>query len=282
MAKISLFNIKKILCLSNIFLFSSVFGFASAVNADVEGIPFNSSFPTAQYPYAQAPDGCSGWQSTKEVRDTWGSVSFTGACNTHDKCYYTRGSNWNTCNERFYSDLRAACERDLRISTPLGKLPPDPVRLTACYQIATAYYVGVQGGVASGVHKEAQDKQRKYEEWVASVKKSDGVFRLSNGAIFFTNGRDAYCTYQNMEHFSFAANKLLRPASSFPSLRNDGPCPVILPEGNYRQLDGLIFFSNGKDAFCSYSRVPGGSIRQLNGTVPYDRLMRNDGLCAGQ
>jgi hypothetical protein len=116
----------------------------------------------------------------------------------------------------------------------------------------------------------------------SSFELSAGVYRLADGAIFSTNGRDAYCTYQNMDHFSFAADKSLRPATSFPSFRNDGPCPVILPVGNYRQPDGLIFYSNGRDAFCSYRRVPGGSIRQLNGPVPYDRLMRNDGVCAGQ
>jgi hypothetical protein len=109
-----------------------------------------------------------------------------------------------------------------------------------------------------------------------------GNYRLADGTIFYSNGKDAYCTYQNMEHWSFAANNELRSASSFPSLRNDGPCGVSLPAGNYRQPDGLIFFSNGKDAFCAYRRVPQGSIRQLNAPVFYDRFMRNDGVCAGQ
>jgi hypothetical protein len=208
MAKMSPLNIKKILCLSNIFLFSSVFGFATAVNADVEGIPFNSSFPTAQYPYAQAPDGCSGWTSTKQVRDNWGPVSFTGACNTHDKCYYTRGSNWNTCNERFYSDLRAACERDLRISTPLGKLPPDPVRLTACYQIATAYYGVVQGAVALGVFKEAQDKQRSYEEWVATIRNPSFSWSQA-GAI---SGMACTRIYEEADPHAWSDNFLCAPS----------------------------------------------------------------------
>jgi hypothetical protein len=107
-------------------------------------------------------------------------------------------------------------------------------------------------------------------------------YRLGDGTIFFSNGRDAYCTYQNMEHWSFAANKELRSANSFPSLRNDGPCGILLPAGNYRQPDGLIFFSNGKDAFCAYRKVPQGPIRQLNAPVFYDRFMRNDGICADQ
>jgi hypothetical protein len=175
-------KIKNIFCLSNIFLFSIVSVHADPVQADVNGIPFNAQFEKAEYPYAQAPDGCSGWTSTRQVRDNWGPVSFTGACNTHDKCYYTLGSNWNTCNERFYSDLRAACERDLRTSVrvpaptlrdPLRTrrvdLPPDPVRLPPCYAIATSYYGVVQAGVAFDVFKDAQSKQKEYNEWIASI-----------------------------------------------------------------------------------------------------------------
>ena len=158
------------------------------VRADIDGIPYNSEFPKAQYPYAQAPDGCSGWNDPKEVRDTWGPVSFKDACNQHDKCYYTVGSKWNTCNERYYSDLRTACERDLRtaVRNPItGKkyyLPPDPVRLSTCYGIATTYYSGVQVGVALDVFKDAQRKQKKYDEWVASVRA--GASRASSAPVF--------------------------------------------------------------------------------------------------
>jgi hypothetical protein len=108
-------SIKKIISFSSIFITTVAFNYSDIAYADVNGIPHNDRFPKAEYPYSQAPDGCSGINGPKEVRDTWGPVDFTGACNTHDKCYYTLGSNWNTCNERFYSDLRAACERDLRM-----------------------------------------------------------------------------------------------------------------------------------------------------------------------
>lgn len=171
--------LKTIVRLSSTFLAVGAFSYSNVSFADVEGIPYNSNFPNAQYPYAQAPDGCSGLQSTREVRDTWGSVNFTGACDNHDRCYYTRGSNWNTCNERFYSDLRAACERDLRVwvppvtvrgvvITPGFHTPPEPTSLRACYAIASGYYAGVQAGVLLDVFNTAQGKQRRYEEWVAS------------------------------------------------------------------------------------------------------------------
>ena len=109
---------KKRLHLSVITWTLCIFGYASIAYADVDGIPHNRDFDTAQYPYAQAPDGCSSWNSDHPewMKDTWGPVNFSGGCNTHDKCYYTLGSNWQSCNERFYSDLRAACERDLRTS----------------------------------------------------------------------------------------------------------------------------------------------------------------------
>jgi|GEM_PF-4006251 len=180
-------GISKFTRLSSIFITIGALSSSSIAYADVNGIPFNPDFPNAEYPYAQAPDACSGVtnrpDSNGEIRDTWGPVDFRGACNTHDKCYYTVGSNWNTCNERLYSDLRAACERDLKISfnVPAPTLsdplrtrrvdgPPDPARLSACYTIASGYYAGVQGGVALGVFDKAQDKQKRYESWVASVK----------------------------------------------------------------------------------------------------------------
>ncbi|WP_449420615.1 tachylectin-related carbohydrate-binding protein [Phormidium nigroviride] len=173
--------LRKIIYLSSISLAVGAFNYSNISYADVEGIPYNQEFPNAQYPYAQAPDGCSGWQNTRQVRDTWGPVNFTGSCDNHDRCYYTLGFNWNTCNERFYSDLRAACERDLRVwvppvtvkgvtITPGFHTPPEPASLRACYAIASGYYGGVQAGVLLDVFNEAQNKQRRYEEWVASIR----------------------------------------------------------------------------------------------------------------
>jgi hypothetical protein len=106
-------------------------------------IPYNPDFPKAQYPYAQAPDGCSGWSDPEQIRDTWGPVNFEPACNKHDRCYYTYGSSWQRCNEEFLKDLEDACWNDLRVCvppltvegveiTPEFCLPPEPVSLAAC------------------------------------------------------------------------------------------------------------------------------------------------------
>ncbi|WP_445174112.1 hypothetical protein [Microcoleus sp.] len=203
-------SFKKFVRLSSAFFATSAFSYSNVAFADVEGIPSNRDFPNAQYPYAQAPNGCSGPWGTSEVRDSWGPVNFTGACDNHDRCYYTSGSKWNTCNERFYSDLRTACERDLRIpirrpdpslSDPLrtkvvGYLPPEPASLATCYRLATDYYTGVQAGVALNVFNEAQNKQRRYEEWVASVRNPTGVrIPVNSGNTLVYNRDSGVCTF---------------------------------------------------------------------------------------
>ena len=144
-------------CLS---LASLLLSTQQAASADVDGIPYNPDFPRAQFPYAQAPDGCSGISSPREVRDTWGSVNFTGACNTHDRCYYTLGQNSQACNSEFYDRLRAACERD----TPWYLFA---TALPACYSLASAYYAGVQAGVMLDVFRAAQNLQSSYFSWIA-------------------------------------------------------------------------------------------------------------------
>jgi hypothetical protein len=166
------------------------FSYSNTAHSDTNGIPFNPIFPKAQYPYAQAPDACSGVtdrpDSNGEIKDNWGPVDFRGACNNHDKCFYTIGSNPNTCNKNFLSDLKAACYRDLKISinvpaptlsNPFGTRrvdgPPEPTSLTTCYSIATTYYAGVQAGVQlTSVFIDAQNKQRAYESWVAGFSRT--------------------------------------------------------------------------------------------------------------
>lgn len=142
-----------------------------------EEIPYNPKFPKAKYPYAQAPDGCSGLTNPKRVRDTWGPVNFKPTCNEHDRCYYTLGSNWESCNEQFRIGLLKACKDGLttKTETPLGTISisgeKDP-RFPACVSIATSYYAAVQAGVSFNVFKDAQKLQREYEQYVASIEKT--------------------------------------------------------------------------------------------------------------
>jgi pimeloyl-ACP methyl ester carboxylesterase len=111
-----------------------------------------------------------------------------------------------------------------------------------------------------------------------------GNYRISDGTIFFSNASDAYCTYSSSEHIVLTGNGEIRSADSLPSFRNDGPCPVMLPAGAYRLVDGRIIASNGS-AFCRYvshehyRRRDGRAIRQLNGEVPL-HAMANHFDCA--
>jgi hypothetical protein len=184
----------------------SLMGSNDFAQADVNGIPYNSDFPKAQYPYAQAPDGCSGPTHPHQVRDTWGPVSFNEACNRHDRCYYTANSTWQSCNQRFFSDLRSACERDLRIATRVpaptllepGRtlkvyLPPEPTSLSTCYGLATTYYSGVQAGVVANYFNKAQDMQKRYNSWVAQFSPQPAAsnyqsFRLQTGTALHETG----------------------------------------------------------------------------------------------
>lgn len=152
----------------------------TAIAGSYDPSAYDPKWPNAQYPYARAPNGCGPaiTKDPREIRDTWGPVDFTGACNTHDKCYYTLGTNYNTCNNDFYNRLRAACERDAVIH---GTRIPNPVTLTACYNIATAYAAVVQAGAMSAyldVFNEAQSYQKSYMNYVASKMQEDQSTKL--------------------------------------------------------------------------------------------------------
>jgi len=114
------------------------------------------------------PDGCSSWNDNpKLVKDRWGPVDFTSACNKHDICYYTLGTTAAKCNHNFRNDLYETCRVALRVCTEKnGKqicTPTDPGLYKKCFSVATAAYVVVQGVAWHGAYDKAQDKQRKHE-----------------------------------------------------------------------------------------------------------------------
>lgn len=156
------------------FLDDSMLRLLRSERSDCRSVP--RKFRKAQHPYAKAPDGCSGFQSPREVRDTWGPVNFGPACDSHDRCYYTIGEGWSRCNNNFRKDLTRACERDLRTKipgikiagrriTPDRYLPADPARMAICMGLVATYYAGVQAGVAAGIFDDTQRLQRQYERW---------------------------------------------------------------------------------------------------------------------
>lgn len=143
--------------------------YANAAFADqieVDGvmipIPYHSSFPHAQYPYAQAPNGCGPEGDESVIRDTYpGGVSFRAACNTHDVCYYTLGSNGNTCNEVFLQDLNREC----RETFDLRSLDP---RYNLCLSTAATMYAAVKA-LQNEYFGKAQNLQSNYVNYVAQV-----------------------------------------------------------------------------------------------------------------
>jgi hypothetical protein len=149
-------NLALKVCLSTLALFQATAGFSDRT--------CHGRFPKANKQFAQKPDGCSSWSNNHhQVRDTWGPVDFRKACNDHDKCYYTLGSDPDKCNRKFCTALYKACENDL-----IGGW--DPIRATlaspilgSCYTVATAY-CGAVKAAQDGTFEDAQDMQR---EWLS-------------------------------------------------------------------------------------------------------------------
>jgi hypothetical protein len=138
---------------------------AASNKAEIDNYARANGFPRSDYPYYENVNGCGGegWSETA-VRDSWGKVSFREACNNHDRCYMTLGSDVNACDDNFYKDLRSSCERDSYIRDPFfNEKIPDPATLSACYLIATTYYGSVRA-VGWDWHQGAQAKARRYND----------------------------------------------------------------------------------------------------------------------
>jgi hypothetical protein len=74
-------------------------------------------------------DGCS-WSPDFIIPCPW--VSITPACNNHDECYQTCGSDKSACDSNLYNDIVAICRAN-QLTCPLG----------ACESEAVIYYAAV-------------------------------------------------------------------------------------------------------------------------------------------
>ena len=147
------------------------FAGSSPAVGDHLGIPFNETFSKAQFPYARVLEHCTSWRRPEGLGDVWSSVSFRGACQQHDRCYHTIGAKWGECNRRYLSNLRAACERDLK-KTRLEKGDigePDAEALSLCFNIASLYHAMVQKPVVIKKFRLAQTAQRAYLDYVVEI-----------------------------------------------------------------------------------------------------------------
>jgi hypothetical protein len=161
---------------------------AAPSKAEIDNYARANGFPQSDYPYYENVNECGGegWSSTA-IRDSWGKVSFKEACNNHDRCYMRLGSDLNACDDNFYKDARASCERDSYFRDPIfGKKIPDPATLSACYPIATTYYGAVRS-VGWNWHNGAQKKAREYNNLVQAFSGD------SNNGRFIKNSLSGKC-----------------------------------------------------------------------------------------
>jgi hypothetical protein len=227
-----------------------------------------NGFPRSDYPYYENVNGCGGegWSETA-VRDTWGKVSFREACNNHDRCYMRAGSDLNACDDNFYKDARASCERDSYVRDPIfNRKIPDPVTLSACYPIATTYYTAVRS-VGWNWHKGAQAKARRYRDLVQSYLAtnsgglSSGYFRQSDRPeVYFVNaGSRTSCHVQNpsqMEVYGgFSQVRVVSGDTFRAGAQFSGPC--LWPDGLYRSSDRpeVYYLHNNWKSAC-WVRTP--------------------------
>jgi hypothetical protein len=179
--------LRRIIPFSSCFLLAVAFSYptqAAPNKAEIDNYAKANGFPRSDYPYYENVNGCGGegWSETA-VRDSYGKVSFHEACNNHDRCYMTLGSDLNACDDNFYKDLRASCERDSYIRDPFFDTKiPDPATLSACYRIATTYYGSVRA-VGWNWHNGAQKKSKEYKNLVQNFttqSQTASLFRIRN------------------------------------------------------------------------------------------------------
>ena len=139
-----------------------VFGMPAA--GDILGIPTDPRFASARYPYARIVKGCTAWRQPSRLGPRFSPIDFDGACQKHDMCFHTLGRSWGECNQEFLSDLRLACDRDLKRQRLEAGIPgaPDMQALHLCYDITDLFLVRVQEPSAIRRYELAQKQQFQY------------------------------------------------------------------------------------------------------------------------
>ncbi len=134
-------------------------------------LPFNPNFPTAFYPYASRPDGCSA-EGLQDVYDLANDFSnddewLEEACNAHDRCYYTEGTSSKECNEKFIVEAVDSCNNISNLDTVffIG------MKNTFCgFKGLTVS--SAANACAERYFAEAQRKQKAYNQWVIKYEKA--------------------------------------------------------------------------------------------------------------
>ena len=193
---------------------------------------------------------CDGWTTPGVSCEI---VNFLPRCTTHS------GSNGTKQKRLFHADMA----QDVYIQRQIVE------KVTALLEQEEAGFIDkVEGGSATIIISE----DGSYVEVI-----DEGIYRSPDGSFVSVNNNGALCNFESPAHFEFLSGdyNAVQSASdqAIETLRNDGPCPVILPTGAYRLVDGRIINSNGS-AFCRYvsyehyANQDGRAIKQIEGTIP--------------
>lgn len=134
-------------------------------------LPFNRNFPLAQYPYASKPNGCSA-EELKFVYNLSNIFSnddkeLRKACDRHDKCYFTEGTTYKECNEKFVVDALDTCNAISTEETLLTVGTKNAFCSMKSLSVATGANI-----CAQKYFNEAQKKQKAYNNWVREYEKA--------------------------------------------------------------------------------------------------------------
>lgn len=134
-------------------------------------LPVNRNFPNAFYPYASKPDGCSA-EGLHDVYEDMNRIFnddkwIEKACNEHDRCYYTEGTTSKKCNAQFIIDATDACHNISGTDTVFFM----GVRNTLCGMKALTVSA-IANACSEKYFKEAQKKQKAYNQWIIRYEKA--------------------------------------------------------------------------------------------------------------
>lgn len=121
---------------------------------DIDTALMKRGFPKSDYPYYEAPNGC-----TFSPDSNWfnSGTGFKPACDNHDRCYETVGKSKEACDNTFKADMDKICAT----GTPV----------TGCSATATSYYKIVANISASLFYSSSQTEAKKYQVKVEEFKK---------------------------------------------------------------------------------------------------------------
>lgn len=120
---------------------------------DIDEALKTRGFPASNYPYYEAPNGCSNSPDSNWFNSGTG---FKPACDDHDRCYATVGQSKDACDDKFKDDMDKICAT----GTPV----------IGCNTAASLYH-GAVIEKATCAYAIAQVEARKYQDKVEEFKK---------------------------------------------------------------------------------------------------------------